>query len=343
MRDEKEMFVIEQTIPPAHAADSASNVLAEWNAIYDAYNEVACLMLGSMTPELHRQFENYSPYEMLQELKSMFKKQAGVERQIRRIHQGRYGVSVPAITKDHKGIKLNTPYPEDQYAVLEIWNEYNILEDIKRGPYSKKPPNTPYPILGYALNTAYPLPSNTAYQVLSNTTYLFKLINTVYPLPLDMAYRSFGTCMTRSSTNKQFTPYKEPEREFRSSRRHFKTLSLNELRSPAFNLFSDQEYLEEEEAEAIEETMEQYMSKTRTDYGSGVTRPKIDNKDQFELKGQFLKELQENTLSGSNNKDANEHIKKVLEIVDLFHVPNITVDQLMLRVFLISLTGAAIG
>ncbi|GKE14371.1 hypothetical protein Tco_1421948, partial [Tanacetum coccineum] len=34
----------------------------------------------SMTPELHRQFENYSPFEMLQELKSMFEKQAGVER-----------------------------------------------------------------------------------------------------------------------------------------------------------------------------------------------------------------------------------------------------------------------
>ncbi|GJS95584.1 hypothetical protein Tco_0802552 [Tanacetum coccineum] len=32
------------------------------------------------------------------------------------------------------------PYQEDQYAVLEIWNEYNILEDIKRGPYSKKSP-----------------------------------------------------------------------------------------------------------------------------------------------------------------------------------------------------------
>ncbi|GJW99939.1 retrotransposon protein, putative, ty1-copia subclass [Tanacetum coccineum] len=29
---------------------------------------------------------------------------------------------------------------EDQYAVLEIWNEYNILEDIKRDPYSKKSP-----------------------------------------------------------------------------------------------------------------------------------------------------------------------------------------------------------
>ncbi|GJZ49893.1 hypothetical protein Tco_0604083 [Tanacetum coccineum] len=74
------MFVIEQPIPTAPAADSAANVLAKWNAIYDAYNEVACLMLGSMTPELHRQFENNLPYEMLQELKSMFEKQAGVER-----------------------------------------------------------------------------------------------------------------------------------------------------------------------------------------------------------------------------------------------------------------------
>ncbi|GJY01351.1 hypothetical protein Tco_0359503, partial [Tanacetum coccineum] len=74
------MFVIEQPIPPAPAIDFAANVLTKWNAIYDAHNEVACLMLWSMTPELHRQFENYSPYEMLQELKSMFNIQAGVER-----------------------------------------------------------------------------------------------------------------------------------------------------------------------------------------------------------------------------------------------------------------------
>ncbi|GJT87247.1 hypothetical protein Tco_1068964 [Tanacetum coccineum] len=77
------------------------------------------------------------------------------------------------------------------------------------------------------------------------------------------------------------------------------------------------------------ETMEQYMSKTRTDYGSGVARPKIDNKYQFELKGQFFKELQENTFSGSDNEDANEHIEKVLKIVDLFHVPNITMVNIL--------------
>ncbi|GKD23193.1 reverse transcriptase domain-containing protein, partial [Tanacetum coccineum] len=147
--------------------------------------------------------------------------------------------------------------------------------------------------------------------------------------------------MTRSSTNELYTPYKDPEREFRSSRRHFKTLSLDELRSPDFNLLFDKEYSEEEEEEETAETMEQYISKTRTDYGSGVVRPKIDNKDKFELKGHVFKELRENTFSGSDNEDANEDIEKVLEIVDLFHVPNITADQLMLRFFPISLTGAA--
>ncbi|GKE10903.1 homeodomain-like protein [Tanacetum coccineum] len=81
--------------------------------------------------------------------------------------------------------------------------------------------------------------------------------------------------MTRSSANELFTPYKEPEREFRSSRRHFKTLSLEGLRSPNFNLLSDQKYSEEEVAETMAETMEQYMSKTRADYGSGVARPKL--------------------------------------------------------------------
>ncbi|GKB85729.1 hypothetical protein Tco_0958001, partial [Tanacetum coccineum] len=69
------------------------------------------------------------------------------------------------------------------------------------------------------------------------------------------------------------------------------------------------------------ETMKQYMSKTRADYGSRIARPKIDDKDSFELKGQFLKELCDNTFSGSDYEDANEHIEKVLEIVDLFHIP----------------------
>nr|GEV93845.1 hypothetical protein [Tanacetum cinerariifolium] len=122
-----------------------------------------------------------------------------------------------------------------------------------------------------------------------------------------------------------------------------KTLSLDESRSPEFNLFSDlEEYYEEEVVEIMAKTMEQYMSKTRADYGSGIARPKIDDKDSFELKGQFLKELRDNAFSDSNHEDANKHIKKVLEIVHLFHIPNITQDQVMLRAFPMSLTGAAI-
>ncbi|GJV92167.1 hypothetical protein Tco_1539980 [Tanacetum coccineum] len=71
------------------------------------------------------------------------------------------------------------------------------------------------------------------------------------------------------------------------------------------------------------------------------SRPKIEDNDNFELKGQFIKELRTNTFSGSDHKDANEHIEKVLEIVNLFHIPNITIDQVMLRAFPMSLTGAA--
>nr|GEW05252.1 homeodomain-like protein [Tanacetum cinerariifolium] len=84
---------------------------------------------------------------------------------------------------------------------------------------------------------------------------------------------------------------------------------------------------EKEETNTMgEPTMEEYMTKTRDGYGFGIARPKIDEKAQFKLKGHFLKELHDNTFSGLDHKDANEHIDKVLEIVDLFHIPNITQD-----------------
>ncbi|GJX29491.1 retrovirus-related pol polyprotein from transposon TNT 1-94 [Tanacetum coccineum] len=127
-------------------------------------------------------------------------------------------------------------------------------------------------------------------------------------------------CITKSSTKELFTPLENPERVFRSKRRLFKTPGLVESSLPEFDLFSDiEERSEEETTEIMMETMEQYMSKT----------------------WQFLKELCENTFSGSEHEDANEHIKKVLEIVDLFHIPGVTQDQIMLRAFPMSLTGAA--
>ncbi|GKB32481.1 hypothetical protein Tco_0871882, partial [Tanacetum coccineum] len=72
--------IIDRQLPFEYTIASRSTDVMVWNAVYNAHNEVACLMLGSMTPELHGQLKNSSPYEMLQELKSMFDKQARVER-----------------------------------------------------------------------------------------------------------------------------------------------------------------------------------------------------------------------------------------------------------------------
>nr|GEY63080.1 hypothetical protein [Tanacetum cinerariifolium] len=41
---------------------------------------------------------------------------------------------------------------------------------------------------------------------------------------------------------------------------------------------------------------------------------------------------------GSEHEDENEHIEKVLEIVDLFHIPKVIEDQIILRAFPVSLT-----
>nr|GFB09564.1 hypothetical protein [Tanacetum cinerariifolium] len=67
--------------------------------------------------------------------------------------------------------------------------------------------------------------------------------------------------MTRSLTKELFTPFKDPKQEFRSSRKHFKTLSLKESRSSDFDLFSDQEeYSEEEVAKLWNNTRAQLES-----------------------------------------------------------------------------------
>ncbi|GKA72093.1 hypothetical protein Tco_0778309 [Tanacetum coccineum] len=108
--------------------------------------------------------------------------------------------------------------------------------------------------------------------------------------------------MTRSSTKELLSPFENSEHKFRSKRRLFDTPSFIESNSPEFDhIFDIKEQSEERERETITETMEH----------------------------------------GSKHEDANEHIKKVLEIVDLFHIPKVTQDQVMLRAFPVPLTGAA--
>nr|GEV86993.1 hypothetical protein [Tanacetum cinerariifolium] len=124
--------------------------------------------------------------------------------------------------------------------------------------------------------------------------------------------------MTMSLTKKLTTPFKEPERKFRSSRKVTWTRSLDYLSSPGLNLFSNSEdQFEEEETEAMREPiMEEYMTKTREDYGSRITRPNIDEKADFELKGQFLKKLHDNTYSAIPSINATAAKKSIIEMVD---------------------------
>ncbi|GKD46915.1 hypothetical protein Tco_1271560 [Tanacetum coccineum] len=93
LRVKKKLYVIEQPIPPAPTAGSTDQAFVKWKAVYDAHNEVVCLMLGSMNPELHRLFENSLPYDMIQELKSIFEKQAEVKGYVEQLE--RLGYVIP--------------------------------------------------------------------------------------------------------------------------------------------------------------------------------------------------------------------------------------------------------
>ncbi|GKC57389.1 retrovirus-related pol polyprotein from transposon TNT 1-94 [Tanacetum coccineum] len=63
--------------------------------------------------------------------------------------------------------------------------------------------------------------------------------------------------------------------------------------------------------------------------------------DQLSEIEEHIEEEVTEIMAGSEQEDVNEHIEKVLEIVDLFHIPKVTQDQIMLRAFPVSLTGAA--
>ncbi|GJZ39749.1 ribonuclease H-like domain-containing protein [Tanacetum coccineum] len=88
-------------------------------------------------------------------------------------------------------------------------------------------------------------------------------------------------------------------------------------------------------------TLEQYMALTRRNNGQGIVKPEIGNNIDFEIRSQFIKELRLNLFAGTEDEDADEHVRRVLEIADLFHIPRVTHDAIMIRVFPITLTGAA--
>ncbi|GKE92755.1 hypothetical protein Tco_1573850 [Tanacetum coccineum] len=66
--------------PPTNAVENVKVAWkAAWKAEYKIHSDVACLMLGKMSPALQRQFELYFPQAMLNELRKMFEKPQAIE------------------------------------------------------------------------------------------------------------------------------------------------------------------------------------------------------------------------------------------------------------------------
>ncbi|GJT43781.1 retrovirus-related pol polyprotein from transposon TNT 1-94 [Tanacetum coccineum] len=111
-------------------------------------------------------------------------------------------------------------------------------------------------------------------------------------------------CMTRRSMKGLVPPFEDPECAFQSNRKLFKTTSL------VSSSFLELEFVAKLEDQFNEEETTITM-----------TKPTMED--------------------GSDHEDPNEHIEKVFEIDDLFHIPKITTDQVMLKAFPMSLTEAA--
>ncbi|GJW67656.1 hypothetical protein Tco_0122080 [Tanacetum coccineum] len=89
-------------------------------------------------------------------------------------------------------------------------------------------------------------------------------------------------------------------------------------------------------------TMEQYIALIPDDIKLGIVNPKIGDDVEFEINVNFIRELRRKLFVGTDDEDAYEHVRMLLDIVDLFHFPGVTHDAIMLRVFPITLKGRAL-
>ncbi|GJV60188.1 retrotransposon protein, putative, ty1-copia subclass [Tanacetum coccineum] len=80
LRYEKKMKFMEQPIGPAPEPETADpNTIDKYYESVNLEQEVACLMLSSMSPDLQRTLKKYNAYDMMKELKTMFKEKVKQE------------------------------------------------------------------------------------------------------------------------------------------------------------------------------------------------------------------------------------------------------------------------
>ena len=79
LKAEQKFYHLEEPLPEAPAANATAAVRNAHQRRSNEQQEVACLMLASMIPELQKNLENFSAFDMLRELKVMFEQQAEQE------------------------------------------------------------------------------------------------------------------------------------------------------------------------------------------------------------------------------------------------------------------------
>ncbi|KAI3684093.1 hypothetical protein L2E82_49943 [Cichorium intybus] len=80
LRYDKKECVLDTALPEAPADDATRAVRDAWQKHKDQSDEVACLMLATMVPELQKSFETAGAFDMADLLKEMFQEQARQER-----------------------------------------------------------------------------------------------------------------------------------------------------------------------------------------------------------------------------------------------------------------------
>ncbi|GJU98758.1 hypothetical protein Tco_1328029 [Tanacetum coccineum] len=229
----------------------------------------------------------------------------------------RYGVSVPALTKDHKRLKINTPYPEDSIFRIQ-------------------------------LNTAYPIPLNTAYPVVCPIQRIHpnrlirlrmtKVIKGEFEKIKDVKVEDVSlTCDTSLEI------FNMEVNRLSGMDNDLFTYKVEVANIPCNSVMDDD--LEDETNDDMDKekksTMKGFETNGQADYYLGITSITVNGKNAYELKGKILDDLHKNAFSGTNGEDAVEHIKFFLKIVDLIDLPNVNQDKLRVVIFLISLVGDA--
>ncbi|GJX32761.1 hypothetical protein Tco_0242616, partial [Tanacetum coccineum] len=80
-------------------------------------------------------------------------------------------------------------------------------------------------------------------------------------------------------------------------------------------------------------SMETFVPNDKADYYSEITSITVNGKNAYELKGKFLDDLHNNAFSGTNGKDAVEHIEYYQKIIDPIKLPTVDHDKLRIVIF----------